>query len=522
MGTRESVTINKFIGLVLTGNKTSYAPGELVVNQNYLYLNNGGLSERGGGAKLCDAPAASRLYGLVEYTNGVGTSWLLSVQGTKLYYESSGTWVDAGVTLTSNKVCRFEQAGFGVNRNLYGVNASTDGVIKVTTSAGVPLASKVAASPVNCTGIKLHKNRLFCIYQDTLYYTDSNSYETWNTSVNTINIAPGVDGYCQALEIWGDSLFIFKETGIYILPNAAESASNWSVLKADALSGTQSPDTVRRTKKGIYYLSSDNKVRVVSPSISFTSGEYVMGGSGSPVVSEDIQEYLDMNLDEAAKTYATAVEFKDLYILGFKNNNNSTSYNDTWFFADLSKSKQIENLPQPQPFWGMLSGFDYYHMAVSTSQDEYIFYGSGVNGETHRRFDDGTHNDSGLAIESKMQLGWFSPTGEQIYYRFNPVVVYIDTETWGVDFKMQGYKMGDFLEDDLTGQSFSLTGTVDSFVLGTGVLGTGVFGNIGVTSGKFQSFQRGNMFSIYGENLGIDEYTKIYKLIVYYTPIHTL
>lgn len=523
MGNRDSITISNFKGLVSTGNKANFDPGELLLNENYLYLNNGGLSERGGGTQYAARAVASINYGIYRYTNGSGNSWTVGVWGDKIYYYVVGTttWTDTGVTVTTSLKTRFEHAGFGVNRNLYGVNG-TDGVIKIYTDSGVPKGDLVALSPVGLTGLKLHKSRLFGIKDDTLYYTDVNAFETWNTGSNTIQIYPGVDGYCQALEIWGDALFIFKETGVYVLPNASEADSSWSILKTDALTGTQSPDTVRRTKKGIYFLSSDNKIRVISPNISFTSGEYVMGGSGSPVVSEDIQEYIYENIDEGNKSTAFAIEFKDLYIFAFKSSSNSSAYLDKCFFADISKSKQLQAIETVQPFWGSFTGMSLYNMMVTNDGDSYLFFISDENGNIQERLNDNYHNDSGSAIQSKFQLGWFSPSGDQAHYRFNPIVVYADLETWDLNLKVDSYKIGSFLQDSIMGDSFSITGSVSSAAVGTAVVGTAVIGDIGVTSGRFQSFRRGNMVSIYGENLNVDQKTKLYKIIVYFTPIHSL
>lgn len=49
MSTRSSISISKFLPIHLTQNKTQFQIGRLMKNQNYLYLVNGGLEERGGG-----------------------------------------------------------------------------------------------------------------------------------------------------------------------------------------------------------------------------------------------------------------------------------------------------------------------------------------------------------------------------------------------------------------------------------------------------------------------------------------
>jgi len=75
--------------------------------------------------------------------------------------------------------------------------------------------------------------------------------------------------------------------------------TNWNVLRTDAIIGSQSIDTIKRTKIGIIYLSTDNYIRLISPNISFSSGEYTLGGSGSPIISEDIQDDIIELLDKS-------------------------------------------------------------------------------------------------------------------------------------------------------------------------------------------------------------------------------
>ncbi len=112
MGNRNSVTISDFKGLVLTGNKTSFSPGELLVNENYLYLNNGGISERGGGPLYAARAVSSINYGIYRYTNGSGNSWTIGVWATKIYYYvvCTTTWVYTCATVTTILKTRFDHA----------------------------------------------------------------------------------------------------------------------------------------------------------------------------------------------------------------------------------------------------------------------------------------------------------------------------------------------------------------------------------------------------------------------------
>lgn len=520
MGKRKFLTINRFLGLNKSNDDASLLPGELTTCNNYLVKNNGDLAERGGGAKLDDGPAASRAYGFTNYRNSAGSEWLILVQGTAAYYYDSG-WNDTGVVLTTSLETKFEQAGFSTNRNLYGVNG-TDSVIKITTSGGVPAGSFVASSPTDLLQLKLHKNRLFGHDgKDTIKFTDANAFETWATGTNEFQVAPGVDGYIKAIEIWGDALFIFKEFGIYVLPNAADAASDWSILKTDALIGTQSPDSVRRTRAGIYYLSTDNKIRVVNPNITFTSGEYVMGGSGSPIVSELIQDYLDENLNEPNKSKAAAVVFKDKYIICLNSVNAGGNENDMCFVADTIKKRQIEGLAEPQPIWVEFTNFEFDYFAIQSVTGENKLYCVDIEAVTAERLDDGTNNDSGNAIESTAILGWFHPEDSGIYTRFTSVVAYTRLENWNLDVTMDSYRIGDFIPEELNGETTQITGSSTNAVVGTAIVGTSLVSSNGIKSEKMRIGLRGNFISIKMENLNANEYTEIQKLSVYYRNIHT-
>jgi len=526
MSNRPNVTISRFLPLDTTQNKTSYDFGRLMKNHNYLYLQNGGLEERGGGTDLAAGPAASKAYGFANYKNNEAAEFLLLTQGTKIYYYNSG-WVDAGVVLTSNQYMRFEQAGFGANRNMYAVNGS-DSVTKITTTASVPAASAVASSPTDGEFIKLHKNRLFVANnRDTLYYTDVNAFETWALGTNDIEIAPGVDGYIQGLEIWGDSLFIFKERGIYIIPNAAESVSSWSVLKIDAETGTLSPDTIRRTKDGVYFLATDGRVRKINPNVTFTSGEYVLGGTGSPVVSERIQETIDLYIERGNIQRAHAVLYKDLYILSYNSTDATGNEMDICYAADTTKFEQIPSIQTLQPFWTQFTNFEFDFYAVQTVSSDPVLYCVDESAVTASRLVRGIHNDSSSAIESVIEVGWSAPpdrfTGQPdtaTYRLFHPIIVFAELENWDVDVEVATYKLNDFIPAEISGREYTVSGASSTALVGTAVVGTGTVTNVGIKSQKFRTGLRGNFLAIKCENLNADEFTRINKIIVFYDNLH--
>lgn len=520
MGSFPSITIDRFLGMNTSRDELSLIPGQLSENQNYLYMTNGGLEERGGGAKLSNSPdGSSKVYSLSNYTNENGQEFLVTNQGTDAYYYSSG-WNALSLTLTSNKKMRWAQSGKGSAIALYGVNGN-DSVTKI--SGVTPTGSVVASSPTTAKYIEFHKNRLFAADDTTLYFTEALDFDTWNTGANTIDIAPGKDGKITGLEVWGDALFIFKEFGVYILPNADTPVPklNWVILRTDALTGTLSPDSVKRTKAGIFYLSSDNFVRLLSPNISYSSGEYTLGGSGSPIISEDIQNDLDLLLSRPNISNAYASVFNDLYILSFESVNNSDTFNDLTYFADSARFVQQPAIQQPQPFWGTFKGFDYDFMTTQVSDGRIKFYGAkGETGQVHESMNETINNDNGAAIESRAVLGWYPIGNEATYSKINRIYFVGDTENWSIDLTFDAYEYGDIVPTIGVGTNYQTSTSATSSV-GTAVVGTDLVGTLTVGSSKFRANLRGNKFRAEMSNLNANEFTRLLKIIFYYRPIRS-
>lgn len=529
----EAVKIERFIGMDTTTNNLNLLPGQLQNNENYLYQENGGLSERGGGAKIMDPPSAGRLYGLSNFVDQNSVNWLICTQGTDAYYESGSSWNALSLTLTTSKTMRFEGAGFTTTKALYGTNA-TDGVVKIDLNVGpnVPQASILNTgapdnAPDNMTYLKLHKNRMFGIDgQDTLYFTDVLDFDTWDSTNNNIQIAPGIDGNLQSMEVWGDALFLFKEYAVYVLVNADDpTPTSWKVLKTDANIGTQSPDTVKRTKRGLFYLSSDNFIRLLSPTVSYSSAEFTLGGSDSPIVSHSIQNDLNTDLSKADKGSAHAIVFEDLYVVSYRSRNNASDYPDKTFFADVGKSIAMESIPNLQPFWGKFTGFDYQFLTLFNLTGQNRLYGAkGITasiGEVQETLNESINNDNSTAIESKATLGWVPIGGESVFKRFNKIYFVGATENWDISLYFNAYKYGKGSVpkyDEGISKTFT-SNTGSQAIMGSIIIGTTALGASGIASENFSFNKNGHFFQAHFENLNVDEKTSIYSMEIYYRPI---
>ena len=501
----------------LSNNKLGLLPGQLSKNTNYFHMDNGGLEERGGGAKLSNAPSAGNpIYSLVNYIYSDGSEWHLINQGTDVYYYSSG-WNALSLSLTTSLKTRWAHAGSGTSRAIYGVNG-TDGVIKVVESGGVPTGSSVGSSPTDMVDIINHKGRLFGHDgKDTLKYTDALAYETWDTVNNKQDIFAGRDGRLQKLEVWGDALFIFKEYAVYVLPNADEADSAWLFLRTDAETGTQSPDSVRRTKDGIYFLGSDNRVRKIAPDISFSNSNFTLGGSGTPVISHPIQDAINDNIDNSNKDNAFAYVFQDRYFLSFESS--AGSANDTIYHADTTKQFIMPGIPTPQPYWGEITGPDMQFMSTQKVTGEVLFYFANSSSDVHECLIPDTNNDDGSAISSVMHLGFMDFGGPGVYKKFKKVRMVADVEDHALSCIFKAYKKG-----PIPGDGEGLSKTFDPVndaaeVVGTAVVGTAVVGYKGIISEDFNITIKGYYFGCEISNTNADEFTRINSLTVYFRPI---
>jgi len=524
MGSAQSITVDKFTGLNKTKDYLSVLPGQLTENYNYLYMPSGGLQERGGGVKLSNPPAAGAVYSLANFRGASATEYLITNQGTDAYYYTTA-WNALSLTLTSNLTTRWAEAGQGALRAIYGVNG-TDSVTKIVEVTGTPTGSAVSGSPTAATQIILHKNRLFALAGDTLYFTESLSFDEWNTNENTIEIAPGRDGTGKTLAIWGDTLYIFKDYGVYALPNADDISPklNWVILRTDASNGTQSPDSVKETTRGIFYLDPEANVQTLGPNTTFGTGEYTLGDSGSKIISEAIKDEINSDVDRTALARAAAIFHNNLYIISWQSNAAATNYNDKTYFADVDKWAEWPGIQDAQPYWGEFTGFNYQFYARQTAAGKVKLYGAkGVStiGSVQETLNDTVNNDNTDGIDAYAVLGWLPINGASSYKNFKQIYMIADTENWNINVTLNAYKYEKSLPQpgDGINRAYSTQSLAGVGLVGSAIVGTSITGNIGISSNKMNFSLKGYYFKAEFRNANADEFTRIDKIIVYYRVI---
>mgnify|MGYP003131883256 CR=1 FL=1 len=507
----QTVSMDRFLGLDNSADELGLLPGQLRRCENYVFMANGGLKERAGGSKHSDPPVAGAIYGLSSFTNSSGTSYLICAQGTDLYYYDSETWNAFGLTLTASQTVRFEAAGFGATPALYACNGE-ESIIKIDMGASPQAALLTTGAPDNAPEtvqfLKLHKNRLFgSDGADTIYFTDTLDFDTWNKGTNNFQVDPGINGNIQAMEVWGDSLFIFKEEAVYVLVNADASLSDFKVLKTDANVGTQSPDSVKTTKMGIFYFSIDGYVRKISPAISFSSNEFTLGGSGSPIVNYSLRYSIELHQDETDFVNVNAFVYNNLYILSFKTNENIQAYTDRTYFADTTKAIPFESEQTLQPMWGQFTGYDYRFFNIL---DNVVYGAKGLSGEVHTILEKDVTNDDGAAIKSVAKIAWLPVGGSSIYKRFNKVIVKMDGQTYPLTVYLQSYRTGKGGTPPIdAGIRKEMESSSPAYV-GSATVGEFPLIYVGVMTEEFTTNLNGNYIQIQFENENIDEPTQVY------------
>lgn len=510
----------------------SNVPGQLAYNRNFLYMSTGGLYERGGGAKLTENPNYSAInddpvFSLDNYINGGGSEYLLTNQDDKAYYYDSG-WNDLGVTLTADQRMEWEQAGYDADRSAYGTNG-IEGIMKVYMSVGVPVGEIITTAngylhnaPV-VDGLKLHKDRLFGFKNDTIFFSETFEFDSFPSKNNQV-VAPGIGGFIKALEVWGDALFIVKEFGIWVLPNASDPdpVQSWVFLRCDAVTGTQSPDSVHRTKMGIIFFGSDNVFRLIAPNVTYSSGEYSLNGSGSPIISFDIEDDLNEFLDATQKHRMQAHIQGDLYIVSFQSVNNSGTSNDLTYFCDTGKFNKYKQVDYKQPYWGIFTGMDFDFMTNQTVSGKVRLYGAnGISGAVVETLNNDIHNDDGGVIDSLATIAWLPIAGESLYKKVQHIYFVGDTENWNIFLNYNMYVLGELLPEYGEGQDETYTTTTAAGIgsVGSAIVDTAVVGQIGVGSEKHRVALKGYYFTANFGNPNADEFIRINKMIVYFRPI---
>lgn len=331
----------------------------------------------------------------------------------------------SGLSTTQNTY--YAMFGQGALSTIYGCN-SQDGIFKIepwVTGGGLNAIRYASVNSMPATDIAYSNisGRMFVIYGHKVSYsnvqTSSSSLsnlETYGVSSNAIVSPDSGTGFKRIIDD-GQVTFLFKDTGVWYLPNASEDPTDWRFPKASEMPGTLSPKTVALAKygsqQGIIYLAADKTLRFLTYQFENNAGvlptlldrkSHVISELFQPLLSRISNDYLDK---------CVAQYFDGQYILNYPSEGsnvlNATIGIDCEKLLPKSGGQTVS-----QPFWWRSENMNYTQMVVRSTdaaligfnKDGYI---SKLFVEDYYQEDVPTRIDAtgSLAINWQWFTGWY-------------------------------------------------------------------------------------------------------------------
>jgi hypothetical protein len=441
--------------------------GQLIYNKNFEYKYSGDkvyLKTKRGSTLIKDI--SNRVYGASNYIYNLTTDYFVWVDsdGILKYYNEDSDAIfslTTGINIAENYFVMF---GLGTASALYGCNA-TDKVYKV--SGSTPTYSAIADSPgIDYLCFSALSKRLFGIKKHEIYYTEvqvsstsTANLEDWGwggaSFDNSAIVSPDSGAGFNSIIDDGQSMFFFKDTGIWILPNPNEATTNWEFPKANADIGTLSPKTVKLARygqlEGIIYLGADKTLRFFNANVIRNAGTLpTIEGGDSRIISKNFQNILDAIPDGKMST-ATAEYWNSYYVLNITSENGSDL--DTTIIIDTEKILQEGDTDIPQPFWFLSENMNYSHFVKRSSNNR--FYGFNIQGFISRLFIENKYvedvparvdSSESLAIKASAYTGWWKYSDNLI--EFKKVYVYwAAIGKWNLNFVINSFRKGEAIPD---------------------------------------------------------------------------
>ena len=440
-------------------NVLSMPIGQLIYNQNMEYISSGNsvyLRTKRGSTLIKDIDYQA--VGAGDYRYNLDDVYLVWADntGNLKYYDESATTVTTlktGLAVTDNIFVPF---GLGTSSALYGCNA-TDGVYKVS---GETLAySAIADSPnLDFMAFSSISGRMFGVKDQLVYYTEiqqtsavtSTNIETWNKTVNTAQPSPDAGKGLVCVVDTGHAMVFFKDTGIWMLPNADEDSIHWIFPKANADIGTKSPMTCKLARyggaEGIIYLASDKTLRFFTAKVELNAGpKPTISGGDSKIISKLFQTVLD-EIPTAYLSKCTSSYFGRYYILNVvAAGDNKISKT---IIIDTEKLIQESNLDFPQAFHFYATNMDNTAYVVRSAANE--LYGFNLDGYISKLLVDGTYNEGvptridstkSLAVNWYAYTGWIKASNSEVELAHGYLYWAVEGR-WNIEFMINNFVLG--------------------------------------------------------------------------------
>lgn len=432
--------------------------GQLLFNKNLEYRwsqDNVYLETKRGSTLVGDIEDSNFLGSNFYYYNSVDFYyvWVTNTGYLKTMDESlTITTIKTG--LTTSEKSNFVMFGQGTLSTLYGCNR-TDGIFKI--SGSTPTYASVNSTGIVDISFSFIGGRMLGVVDHKLVFSEQQvsavnltNLENFQAASYFIISPDSGTGFVRIIDD-GQVAFLFKDSGIWYLPNAAEATTDWRFPKASNMPGTLSPQTVCLVKyggyDGILYLASDKTLRLLTYQFENNAGTTPsLVDRKSHIVSELFQPLLD-RITTSAISNCTAGYYNGQYVLNYPSegsvNINSTIVVDT---EKLFKKTGVQTIPQP--FWFRSENMDYLNMLVRSDKAEFI--GFNKNGYITKLFIDDFYEDqvpSRIDSSESLSIDWQWFTGWIRYYRneaelvevilnwktdnLNPINFYVNSFTTG-------------------------------------------------------------------------------------------
>lgn len=536
--------IDNFLGQSRTTAISAMPLGQLIENKNMEYKFNGGsvyLETKRGSTMLTDI--TNRTYGAGIYKYNFGNEYIILVDSTGAlkYYDIEGNTLSSSLaSKTAGVETEFLAFGQGSISLILGCNAN-DALFKV--SGEPPIHGTITNAPTfKSMAFSSISNRLIGVIDHIVYYSKIQTSQTslsnltdfnWNVSVHDNTILVSADdgnGFQKCIEL-NTMMLLFKDSGIWAIPNTTEADTDWRVPKVSSDTGTKSPKTVHLTQygnskgvEGVIFLGTDKTLRIYFGELEYNAGKIpTISNKKAHNISKHFQTILD-KIPDGLLGECTAKYHGRYYILNIPGSSNSTEL-DTSIYIDTEKllsKKHGEDAPQP--YWFESSNVDYTNMVTSkTSNKLYGLHKDGfivqalVENKFYEEFPARVIPSVDYNVDGSLNLvaiEWSAYTG---WHKFSDKILrlhalYLSFELsggWGVNVHANSFTWGGARPDYIDGSTKIInqepTGNSDWFYLDISLLDVGALSGSNTNTSKHISLSRtGNyfLFGFSGSNQG--------------------
>jgi len=269
--TTTPVRIKRFLGLNTKLADTDVHLWESTGLQN-VNITEGGVEQRRGSTKLnavafkdktdTDAKAIVGLYS----TNMGGTIYQVGIGGDAFKQLSAGAWVDktGAVTLTDDADALASFATFydsGAANEIIIACKEGDAPIKWTGTGNA--AALGGAPPTNFKWPIVHKNKLWVVVDDFVYFSGLRDGESWDL-VNDVVRFSGNGENITGLGIFSDRVIVFKPSSIHAISGSSErDMYTETIVTGDGCASGYSIQEVESRRYGniLVFLSSEGTIK---------------------------------------------------------------------------------------------------------------------------------------------------------------------------------------------------------------------------------------------------------------------